>query len=503
MVTDPTRPQYHFTPAANWMNDPNGMVYYQGEYHLFYQYYPGGYDAGGRFTDPLKWGPMHWGHAVSNDLIHWEHLPVALYPDSAPGEEPIRGMVFSGSAVIDWNNTSGFRSGDEAVLVACFTQTDTTELLDQRQCLAYSNDRGRTWTKYPGNPVVPNHGVQDYRDPKVFWHKATGRWVMIVGANDRLELHTSPDLKNWRHVSDFGPGYRSQEGPAWECPDLFELPVDGDPEHRKWVLTVCVQHQGPQGGSGTQYFIGHFDGTAFHADNPPETTLWLDHGRDNYAGVTWSDHPDNDKQRLFIGWMSNLDYAQVIPAKTFRGAMTLPRILTLRSLPEGTRLVSEPVPATAALRQEPPLLRLEHETIEESHSLVAGTCLEIIAEFRVNDRTAAEFGFLVRKKNVAETLVGYSTVRQEMFVDRRHSGGFVFKNDNGPHIAPLHPEAGIVRLHIFLDRTSVEVFGNRGRQVITDLIFPPADAMDMAFYVSKGKVELDSLVIYALNSIYD
>jgi fructan beta-fructosidase len=412
-------------------------------------------------------------------------------------------MVFSGSAVIDWNNTSGFRSGDEEVMVACFTQTDTPNIVDQRQCIAYSNDRGRTWTKYSGNPVVSNHGLRDYRDPKVFWHAATGRWIMLVSADDHIELNASPDLKNWHHASNFGSGHRSREDPAWECPDLFELPVDGDPEYRQWVLLLSVQRQGPQGGSGMRYFLGRFDGTVFHADNPPGTTLWLDHGRDDYAGVTWSDHPDNDRQRLFIGWMSNLDYAQIIPAKTFRGVMTLPRILSLRSFSEGIRLVSAPLPAVVALRKAPPLLRLARERIEENRGLVAGTCLEIVAEFRVDEHTAAEFGFAVRKKKAAEIRVGYNAVRQEMFVDRSRSGGFAFNNDTGPHPAPLCSENGSVRLHLFLDRTSIEVFGNRGRRVITDLVFPAADGVDTELYVSNGKIELESLVIYELNSIYD
>ena len=210
-ATDPTRPQYHFTPPANWMNDPNGMVYYQGEYHLFYQYYPGGYEVGDRFGDPLRWGPMHWGHAVSTDLVAWRHLPVALYPDSRPepgpdGEEVVRGMVFSGSAVVDWHNTSGFqKGGSEPPLVAVFTLTDTTEGGgNQRQGIAYSNDRGRTWTKYAGNPVLPNPGIPDFRDPKVAWHEATKRWVMILSARDRVHLYTSPDLKSWTFASEFG-----------------------------------------------------------------------------------------------------------------------------------------------------------------------------------------------------------------------------------------------------------------------------------------------------------
>ncbi|MDX1656522.1 MAG: glycoside hydrolase family 32 protein, partial [Candidatus Competibacteraceae bacterium] len=284
MSSQPSRPGFHFTPPAHWMNDPNGMVYYRGEYHLFYQYYPGGYEAGGRYVDPLRWGPMHWGHAVSPDLVHWQHLPVALAPDSPPGREPILGMVFSGSAVIDWHNRSGLGRGDEPPLVACFTQTDTPELLDQRQCLAWSLDRGRTWIRYPGNPVRPNPGIHDYRDPRLFWYEPGDYWVMIVSTADLLELNTSPDLIHWRHASDFGAGLHVPGEPAWECPDLFPLAVDGDSGEQKWVLLVSVQTGGPQGGSGTRYFIGCFDGRVFRPDDPDGPPLWLDYGRDNYAG---------------------------------------------------------------------------------------------------------------------------------------------------------------------------------------------------------------------------
>lgn len=500
MCAEPTRPLYHFTPPANWMNDPNGMVYYQGEYHLFYQYYPGGYPtADGRFSDPTRWGPMHWGHAVSEDLVHWTHLPVALYPDSAPGEEPIRGMIFSGSAVMDPDNTSGFGDGVEAPMVACFTQTDTPEFTDQRQSIAYSNDRGRRWQKYPGNPVVPNRGIHDYRDPKVFWHGASQRWVMIVAAHDRAEILSSADLKHWQHASDFGPGQGCQ-GVAWECPDLFELPVEGDADERKWVLTVCAQHQTPNGGSAMQYFIGHFDGTTFHNDNPAETTLWVDYGRDCYAGVTWSDAPDNLKRRLFIAWMSNLDYAQEIPADTFRGLMSVPRTLRLRRFAQGPRLVSEPLPALGTLREDPPLQKLQEQTLPGGFSLGSGAAVELIATFEAEG--SGEFGFKLRKGPDHETLVGYDPASATLFVDRRRSGDYVFPNDMDRHTAPLAPEDGLIHLQVFLDRSSVEVFANHGRRVISDLIFPPEDALGVEIYAPEGSVRCKALTLHGLNSIY-
>lgn len=512
-ATDPTRPQYHFTPPANWMNDPNGMVYYEGEYHLFYQYYPGGYEVGDRFGEPLRWGPMHWGHAVSTDLVRWEHLPVALFPDSRPEPGPsgpvVRGMVFSGSAVVDWKNTSGFQQGSEPPLVAVFTLTDTTEGGgNQRQGIAYSNDRGRTWTKHAGNPVLPNPGVPDFRDPKVLWHEGTGRWVMILSARDRVHLYTSPDLKTWSFASEFGAD-QGARGLPWECPDLFPLQVDGDPGRTKWVMLVSVQKGSPHGGSGTQYFIGGFDGTRFTNDNPPDTVLWVDHGRDSYAGVTWSDHPDNGRQRLFLGWMSNWDYAQGVPAYTFRSAMTLPRVLTLKAVDEGVRLISRPVPALESLREGEPLRAAQDAWVESGGANllegVASETFEIVAEFQVDgDTTASEFGFKVRQGDGKETVVGYDASSNAMFVDRSRSGEFRFKGDDGRrHDAPLAPVDGRVKLHLFVDRTSVELFGNDGRRVITDILFPPPDARGMTLYASDGRVKLRRLAVHQLRGFYE
>ncbi|MEM6526168.1 MAG: glycoside hydrolase family 32 protein [Bacteroidota bacterium] len=291
------RPQFHFSPDSMWMNDPNGMVYYDGEYHLFYQYYP----------DSTVWGPMHWGHAVSADMLHWEHLPIALYPDSL-------GYIFSGSVVVDHKNTSGFGNNGKPPLVAIFTHHDidgeragTNDF--QYQSIAYSNDKGRTWLKYKDNPVVPNLGIRDFRDPKVIWHEQTQRWVMVLAAYDKVQIYTSPDLKNWEYQSDFGiPG----DDRLWECPDLFPMTVSGTGQE-KWALIVSIQKKAPNGGTATSYFIGDFDGKTFVADNKKQK--WLDYGTDNYAMITWSDIPESDGRRLAIGWMSNWDYAQVVPTQ--------------------------------------------------------------------------------------------------------------------------------------------------------------------------------------------
>lgn len=292
---DAYRPQYHFTPASGWMNDPNGMFYYEGEYHLFYQHYP----------DSTVWGPMHWGHAVSKDLIHWEHLPIALNPDK-------NGYIFSGSAVVDWKNTSGLGTKESPPIVAIFTYHDPVGAEAgrndfQTQGISYSVDKGRTWKVYEQNPVLKNPGIADFRDPKVSWNDMSKQWVMALAVKDHIEFYGSPDLKQWTKLSEFG-NTLGNHGGVWECPDLF--PLKDEAGNTKWVLFVSINPGGPQGGSATQYFIGDFDGRNFIPQDSVER--WIDYGADNYAGVTWSDIPEDDGRRLFIGWMSNWQYANVV-----------------------------------------------------------------------------------------------------------------------------------------------------------------------------------------------
>ena len=327
------RPQYHFSPAANWMNDPNGMVYYEGEYHLFYQYYP----------DSTVWGPMHWGHAVSPDMVSWEHLPIALYPDSL-------GYIFSGSAVIDWDNTSGLGDGEEPPMIAIFThhemegERNKTNTF-QYQSIAYSNDRGRTFVKYDGNPVVSNPGIKDFRDPKVIWHEVSKKWIMVFSAYDKVRIYNSPNLIDWTFASEFGI---PDDTRLWECPDLFPIKVEGT-EEEKWVLITSIQKEGPNGGTATSYFVGDFDGSTFIGDH--KNQKWLDYGTDNYAMVTWSDVPKNDGRRLALGWMSNWQYAQKVPTDKWRSAMTLPRSLILHKTKDDYVLRSQPVKELKVLEE--------------------------------------------------------------------------------------------------------------------------------------------------------
>jgi fructan beta-fructosidase len=474
----PYRPRFHFTPPRNFMNDPNGLVYLEGEYHLFYQHNP--------FGD--TWGHMSWGHAVSTDLVHWRHLPVALREEGGI-------MVFSGSAVVDRHNGSGLcgPGSREACLVAIYTGHGHGK---QTQNLAFSRDRGRTWTKYAGNPVL-DIGSSDFRDPRVFWHEASGKWVMAVSlAEERtIRFYGSPDLVHWIHLSDFGPaGYTKGQ---WECPDLFELAVDGDPSRRRWVLDVDVNPGAPLGGSADQYFVGTFDGTTFHDDNPPATVLWVDHGKDFYASLSWSGLPASDGRRIWIGWMSNWQYANQVPTSPWRGMMTVPRGLSLTAAPEGLRLRQEPV---AELRS----LRGRHWTVPSrefegsfSPAGLAGDALDIEAEF--SPGTAAAFGLKVRKGADEETVVGYEVGKAELFVDRRRSGNVRFHPAfPGRHAGPLALRGGRIRLRVLVDRSSVEVFGNDGRTVVTDRIFPDQASRGVELYAEGGAARLESLEAWCL-----
>ncbi len=316
------RSKIHFTPAQGWMNDPNGMVYNKGVYHLFYQHNP----------NASVWGPMHWGHATSKDMISWKHEPIALYPDS-------NGTIFSGSAVVDVNNTTGFGSNGQQPLVAIFTyhnqeKADNGAVDFQTQGLAFSLDNGKTWEKYKGNPVLRNPGIRDFRDPKVMWHEKTKMWIMTLAVLDRIHFYSSSNLKDWKKESEFGVD-AGEHGGVWECPDLFPMEVE---EKTIWALLVNLNPGGPNKGSATQYFLGQFDGKTFQPLS--KQTKWLDYGPDEYAGVTWS---NTGSRRLFIGWMSNWMYANVVPTETWRSACTIPRELKLLKVANDYRITSVPV----------------------------------------------------------------------------------------------------------------------------------------------------------------
>ncbi|WP_036720532.1 glycoside hydrolase family 32 protein [Paenibacillus harenae] len=481
------RPQFHFSPPSKWMNDPNGMVYFDGEYHLFYQHHP----------DGTTWGPMHWGHAISKDLIHWEHRGIALKPDR-------NGVIFSGSAVVDRDDTSGLFSGKPG-LVAIFTHADNdpeTNRSRQRQSLAYSLDKGRTWTMYEGNPVLCNEQIPDFRDPKVFWHEAKQRWVMVLAAGDRVQFYASANLKEWSFESEFGAAEGSHDG-VWECPDLIELPVDDRVDRTKWVLIVSIgDHPQFKEGSRTQYFVGDFDGSAFVNDAAPDTILWLDHGRDNYAGVTWSDVHGEDNGKLFIGWMSNWKYANLTPTVSWRSAMTLPRVLRLKSGSSGIRLTQMPVSELSRLRGQTQswsetAIRPGGNMLEDA----SGDRFEI--ECEIDMGAAREVGLKLRKSEREETVVCYDAAEGTLSVDRRNSGEHDFHEAFAcKHGASCVLDGGRLKLRLFVDNSSIEVFANGGEVVLTNLIFPDLSSTGLELYAIGGDAKLVSLTLHPLNSIY-
>jgi fructan beta-fructosidase len=490
---DQHRPQFHFSPKENWMNNPNGMVYYDGEYHLFYQYHP----------ESTVSGPMHWGHAVSKDMVKWAYLPIALEPDKL-------GQILSGSVIIDWKNTTGFGSEEKPAMVAMYTYHDMEgEKLEKHdfetQGLAYSTDKGRTWTKYEGNPVLPNtESIHNFQDPKVFWHEVTGKWVMVLAANDKVKIYNSDDLKSWNFASDFGVEEGSQAR-SWECPDLFELKAaDGK---SKWVMLVSTGNKteitAPNGGTGTQYFVGDFDGKTFTNSSSKETTLWLDNGTDNHAGVTWSDVPEKDGRRLFIGWMSNWDYAQEVPTEKWRGAMTIARTLELENRGGAYRLITKPVKELQILRGK--YVTLDGGVLGISQSVdleFSPSQSEVILEFNP-ERATHPFGVRISNSKSESVIIAFDKKMNGFTVDRTGAGkGDFYPQFRGFHTSIRDYEAKTVKFHLIIDKSSVELFADDGRIVMTEIFFPNEDFNELSLFIENGTVDLIGGKIHELKSIW-
>ncbi|WP_284645737.1 GH32 C-terminal domain-containing protein [Paenibacillus silviterrae] len=470
--TEPFRPQYHLSPPTGHMSDPNGMVFFEGEYHQFYQ------NSG------------QWGHAVSKDLLHWEHLPVALARDSL-------GEIWSGSAVVDWKDTSGFFQGKPG-LVAIFTHFKNGE---QSQSIAYSSDKGRTWTKYAGNPVIPNPGLKDFRDPKVIWYEPTRSWVMVVSVDQKVQFYASANLKEWKLESEFGLGQGSHAA-VWECPDLFELPVEGKKE-KKWVLAVSIGNNTVTKGSTAQYFVGAFDGKTFKNENPPNQTLWTDYGKDFYAAVSFSDIPAKDGRRIWTGWMSNWRYPFQMPTAAWKGNLSIPRELKLRDIPgTGLRLVQLPVKELTKLRGK--AVQLSRQELVPGRNPLAGmkgTSYELEAEFTAG--SGSRFGFKLRTGLGQETLVGYDASASKLTVDRTKSGLSTFESGFAEIMqAPVQPNEGKLKLRVFVDESTLEVFANDGEAVVSSILFPNAVSNGLELFVSEGKVTLEKLRYYPMKSIW-
>jgi fructan beta-fructosidase len=445
------RPQIHFSPKEKWTNDPNGMVYYNGTYHLFFQYYP----------DSTVWGPMHWGHATSADLIHWQQQPIALYPDSL-------GFIFSGSAIVDKDNTTGFGENGKVPLIAIFTHHDPKRARAHRndfqnQSLAYSLDEGKTWIKYSGNPVLKNPGITDFRDPKVMWYEPEKKWIMTLATNDHITFYSSSNLKEWRKESEFGKELGAHGG-VWECPDLFTLDDNGK---KIWVLIVNLNPGGPNGGSATQYFIGDFDGKTFTSSDT--TTRWLDYGPDEYAGITWSNTGD---RKIFLGWMSNWLYANIVPTEKWRNAMTIPRELKLKHAGNNIYVASEPV---AELKKiETNEIKVENILIDKNYDLSKKIgAIKLPCQINLNMNQPKDFSLSISNDNNEEVVVGYDKKQNHYFIDRTHSGKHDFHKDfAAKHIAPRLSKSDKINLTLVIDVSSIELFADDGLSIMTEIFFP-------------------------------
>lgn len=455
---EPHRPQIHFSPPKNWMNDPNGMVFYKGVYHLFYQYNPGAH----------VWGNMHWGHATSTDLIHWEHRPIALH-----AEPEGLGFIFSGSAVVDWQNTTGLGSIENPPLIALFTHSSETGF--QVQSLAYSLDEGESWHMYEKNPVLGNPGIKNFRDPKVIWDEQHQCWVMALAAESVIKFYSSKNLLAWQFLSDFGEGVGSHGG-VWECPDLFPL-QDAVSGALKWVLLVSEVSGAPNGGSGTQYFIGTFDGERFVPEQ--DEVLWLDYGPDSYAGVTWSDEPEALAKRTFIAWMSNWQYANETPTDPWRGAMTLPRELKFIATHAGLRLGLGVVDQLTCQADQESSFKVEHQVVAqplvlyeaEHHS--GGAALDISLSF---DRASMVDGWRLEMMNQeSERLLLEFNFKEDRLIVDRSSAAVGFNEDSDfcrLISAPLESvEETLLLVRIIRDCSSVEIIKSNGLSLVTSLFF--------------------------------
>ena len=460
------RPVYHFSPQWGWMNDPNGMVYKDGEYHLFYQYNPYG----------SRWGNMNWGHAISRDLVSWEHQPEAISPDGL-------GTIFSGSAVVDKDNTAGFGAN---AIVAFYTQASARQM----QSIAYSTDNGRTFHKYAGNPVL-TADVPDFRDPKVSWNEATRKWIMVLAVGQEIRFYSSPNLKDWTYESNFGEG-QGNHGGVWECPDLFELPVAGT-NQKKWVLIVNINPGGPFGGSATQYFVGSFDGHKF-VNESPKATKWMDYGKDHYATVTWSNAPQN--RVIALAWMSNWQYANEVPTMQFRSSNSVPRDLKLFVKDGETYMQSAPSPELLKLRGT----KVMSKSFSVGKSYTIGKLMddnkgtyEIL--MTVRQKKQGNLSFRLQNEQGEEIEYRLDMGKRELTCIRDKSGETAFSKD---FITPsvTQVDGGDLELRFFIDRCSVEAFANDGRFVMTSLVFPHTPYNKVTFSAEGGSVQVKNFTVY-------
>lgn len=494
--TEKFRPVYHHTPLYGWMNDANGLVYKDGEYHLYFQYNPYG----------SKWGNMHWGHSVSKDLVHWEHLAPAIARDTL-------GHIFSGSSIVDQENVAGYGAGN---ILAFYTSASDKN--GQIQCLAFSKDNGRTFTKYEKNPILcPADGLRDFRDPKVFRYEPEDKRVMIVSADKEMRFYDSKNLKDWNYMSSFGEGYGVQPC-QFECPDMVELPVDGDLNRKKWALIVNVNPGCYFGGSATQYFTGNFDGTKFSCDSQPNVTKWLDWGKDHYATVCFS---NTGERTIAVPWMSNWQYCNIVPTKQFRSANALPRELSLYTQDGEIYLSAVPVPEIKTLRKEKkeiPAFTVANDYHIDSLLADNDGAYELALEITVGE--AEIMGFNLFNDKGEKVDIYFNLPEKRLVMDRTKSGIVDFGKKSVSHEIEVHDRRKTTSINyiddfalatwapikkenkytldVFVDKCSVEIFLNGGKVAMTNLIFPSEPYNRMCFYSKGGSFQVDSFKAYRL-----
>ena len=468
------RPVYHHTPAYGWMNDPNGMFYKDGVYHLYFQWNPYG----------SVWANMHWGHSTSTDLMHWNFEGSAIVPDAW-------GAIFSGSCVVDHNNTAGF--GKDAV-IAFYTSAKASPWGDvQSQSMAYSLDNGKTFVKYEGNPILTS-SEKDFRDPKVFWYAPGKHWVMMLAVGQHMEIYSSVNLKEWKKESEFG-AMQGAHGGVWECPDLVEIPVEGTRE-KKWVLICNLNPGGPFGGSAAQYFVGSFDGKKFVNESPTQTK-WMDWGKDNYATVTWNNAPDG--RCIALGWMSNWQYANNVPTRQYRSANTLARDLTLYR--EGQELYLKSTPSSEVKKARGKKVSIPSFKVSEKHEMVNlfednQGAYEV--EILIQNAGASKIAFCLLNDKGEKVSMYYDLNRKQFVMDRSESGTVDFSKDfPAVTVAPANVDKELT-LRLFVDRSSIEAFGEDGKFVMTNLVFPSQPYVKMCFEADKNGYAVKTLNVYKL-----
>ncbi len=470
------RPQYHYTPAVNWCNDPNGLVYNNGVYHMFHQYNPSG----------NVWGHMSWAHAVSKDLVHWKQLPLALAEEKDT-------MIFSGTCIVDKNNTSGFATKKgQSSMVAIYT--GHIENVNQSQHLAYSLDNGLTWTKYNRNPILDLH-KKDFRDPKVFWYAPKNYWVMavVLPVEHMVQFYSSKNLVDWKHLSDFGPA--GDTNAVWECPDLVQAPVAGNPTQKKWVLQTSMN-------AAMQYFVGEFDGEKFINENDGAAVLRPDYGPEYYAAISWNQLPAAQLPAA-IGWINNWNYANDIPTTPWKGAMSLPRTMRVKKTGNNWILVQEPVAAIKQLRQ-PLLLQLSNKIIDgvEPTGVKSVQCEIALA---IEPGSTGKSGIRVATGNSHYFEIGYDAEKQELYIDRSKTAQQSFNKNFeklSRYAVPLPLNKKPLKLSIYLDNSIAEVFANDGEAVFTTQFFNAADETGMALFSEGGKSKLLGLQIWPIKGIW-